>query len=337
MRKKLLGIITICLIMFLLLSVTNTAYATTSENITETNTYDYYIEINPQTQEITKIPKDEVTATAEAAKERNKGILVNKYQTKGYKVNLPTTSTTVEMLSPRSVIGGDGRIQAQTDLAICEIVSTFPNGEFSRGTGFTIYKDMLLTAGHCIYRHDKGGLATKITITPGATGSNIFANVGNYNAPIGTFDFSTIKGIIVDPGYLNNQDAAEDYALVTFHQNLGAGWFGIATRDSGWSEMVNQIMTVQGYDNNTNKVPWVQWKSTGLLTNINNRNFSHLADTGGGTSGAPVCHQSRLGIGIHVAGTSNTIFNGSNLATLINRQRFNLFYKYITESPLYTG
>lgn len=49
---------------------------------------------------------------------------------------------------------------------------TFPNGSVQAGTAFMIYKNVALTAGHCLYNSSKGGWATSVTIYPGKNGPN---------------------------------------------------------------------------------------------------------------------------------------------------------------------
>lgn len=149
---------------------------------------------------------------------------------------------------------------------------------------------------------------------------------------IGVYSLSNVKSCIVSPKYYYDNDPTEDYALLIFHNafNIGGSYIPIACRDDDYSPLINETLYVQGYSNV--KRPVSQRLSSGLLKKTNGSQLGYLADTESGASGSPVWHRDKIAIAIHTNGTDNYVYPGYNVATIINRERFNLFYKYISES-----
>ena len=79
-----------------------------------------------------------------------------------------------ESLDPfLSPVGGHRRITATSSPLyrnIVQVITRFPNGATSTGTGFLIAPHVVLTAGHNLHHFRGGGWATNVTVTPGRNG-----------------------------------------------------------------------------------------------------------------------------------------------------------------------
>ena len=73
------------------------------------------------------------------------------------------------------VVGPDDRVVVGNTAVFpwsthCKLYMTFPNGDTMIGSGTLIGPRTVITAGHCVYSHDKGGWATEIEVIPGFEG-----------------------------------------------------------------------------------------------------------------------------------------------------------------------
>lgn len=148
MKKKLFFGLILSLLVFSFLVCTNTkSYATMDE---ENESYDdYYIYIDMETGETSKIYKETVEAEVELLKKEDKDILADSYTTKGKEFE------SIPSISPNTIIGSDDRTIVSADPRIVQMFMTY-EGHVGRvgGTGFVIWKDMILTAGHNVLLHE---------------------------------------------------------------------------------------------------------------------------------------------------------------------------------------
>lgn len=109
--------------------------------------------------------------------------------------------------------------------AIVHISFRLSNGEFAACSGGLIGKDVVITAGHCVYNRDNGwNITSSYEITPAYGGS-----VTNF-APYGR---AGAKSISTFTGWINSQDSKYDIGIIYLDKNIGekTGWFGVRYHD----------------------------------------------------------------------------------------------------------
>lgn len=211
------------------------------------------------------------------------------------------------------VIGTDERVRI-TNLngfpwrAICSLKITARDGSPWIGTGWLIGRRTLITAGHCVYIHSRGGWASKIEVIPGRNGSE---------QPFGSCVSSSFRSVA---GWTERQQRANDYAAIILPENCPfgdrLGFFGVANLDDA---ALNQMrVNLSGYPGD--KPSGTQWFHSLQIKAVNSTSFSYDIDTAGGQSGAPVWRLQngvRHAVGIHTNGSLT-----GNSATRINKTVF---------------
>lgn len=156
---------------------------------------------------------------------------------------IPTTllDGTESSIAPFSIIGDDGRTKITNTTAIPIrwigfLRSYWPDGTITRGTAWLYAKQMVMTAGHCIYNPEKQCYATKIVFYPGF-------NEGT--APYGSFTAVKAK---VTRQYKNNADSNYDAGLLKLNSPIGEkiGYFRVQYNNNV-SGYLNQRIWITGY------------------------------------------------------------------------------------------
>ncbi|SHE90123.1 glutamyl endopeptidase [Seinonella peptonophila] len=174
-----------------------------------------------------------------------------------------------------SVIGRDDRTQVTStkdwpSAAIAQIEFK-QDGKNYTCTGFLIDRNVLATAGHCVY--EGGNWSTDIKVTPGRNGSD---------APFGTY-----RGIQVHTTeqWIKSESPDYDYAAIILDGNPGSttGTIGLNTQYK-----VGDADTVRGYPGD--KPKGTMWTHDNQIRKISDHRLFYQNDTYGGQSGAPVYH-----------------------------------------------
>ena len=224
----------------------------------------------------------------------------------------PFTPEGSELVMPCDIIGGvDNRVPVSNPSSkICYIEVVFPNGKAYAGTAFMIYKNLALTAAHCVYNNSRGGFATTVNLYPGATSSSI-----PYSA------YAT--NILIENRWAASHDVDEDWALLTLNSNIGdiTGWEGIAYSNDYEVAFLNKMVRVTGYPGDLSRD---QYTHRSYVRATTDRRLAYEVDTDNGPSGAPVYDDPGYAIGIHngATGVNNILYN---CCANINRDRFNTF------------
>ncbi|MBO5380295.1 MAG: trypsin-like serine protease [Clostridia bacterium] len=241
---------------------------------------------------------------------------VSEAHTEGW---FPTTAISVDSngisntVAPNSIIGSDGRVEvSDTEVmpysAICYIEIDWPDGSTGLGTAWMIYKDLAVTAGHCMYSSANGGWAESIKIWPGKDG------YGFWNNPYGTAKSSALH---TASQWVESEDWEYDWGIIELDENIGedTGWFGI-----GWSsnDMTGTNVTISGYPGEER---YHQYKMSGKITKSEAlKIYYNTIDTTGGQSGSPIYTSDNIAYGIHCYGSST-----ENSGTRITEWRYNYF------------
>lgn len=340
MRKKIFQTMAVSLVisMFIYTFAPTLAFAVTQTE----NNEDTYMHYNSRTKEITSISQKDVDKIAESLRNKEENNSDSNYIMTG----IPTPNETT--ISPTSIIDGkEITDEAVPDVQICYIYSTFNvNGktETKFGTGFLIYKNIVLTAGHCIY----GGFDTnedkKLDWWGYAESCAVFA--GLYQGEDGTVQYApggkAIIGevdLFVTENFINTHSSKDDWGLITLEENSGLTGLGIGCWGN-WNNLLNQELYVQGYPGEKETKQYI---TRGKCTKVSGYNFAHTASTIGGMSGAPIRDSGPYVFGVHVAGKSSDAFDkiegesDYNVGISINRDRFNFLVAQVKNSKFYTG
>lgn len=228
-----------------------------------------------------------------------------------------------DFVMPTVIIGSDGRemVDDYNDTpytAICYIVTTWPNGGKTVGTGWMFNEYCLMTAAHCVYNSEYGGASVSSKVYPAKNG---------LNNPYG-YAYST--GFTVNSWWTDSEATYYDYAVVRLNSNIGeqCGYFNYAC--AGGS--IGDTITVTGYPGDkyiTNNVvdesQIYQWTMSGRLNVVTTRGLSYMIDTYSGQIGSPVyIAGTNIAIGIHT-GSNSTI---ENRGTRISENIYQLMQSY---------
>lgn len=196
------------------------------------------------------------------------------------------------------LIGVDDRVQVTRTQeypwrCICALEITAADRTRWIGTGFFIGPRTVLTAGHCVYIHGRGGWARSIRLVPGANGAE---------APFGALSCSDLRSV---RGWTEKRLRTHDYGAIILPRSYTTGeqigWFGYANLPD--VELSQAIVNLAGYPGD--KPPKTQWFHGREVTRVDQRTITYLIDTMGGQSGSPVWRikdEQRYVVGIHTNG-----------------------------------
>ena len=324
----------LCIVGAISLLSVNMAYADTELSYPDCVLYDY------KTGEETVIPVDEFMLSDNARMD-NAGEMISPAH------NVGTT---------KSVIEPDDRVKVDPNTEpyckiLCLNLGRDTNGDgisdsWNLGTGFMVYKDLMLTAGHCMY--NSTGYVKEMRIYVKQSGSSLNStyyypaswvmsqayidnpNDANYDWCVvklqnelgpqtGWFGYGVAnseKAVTVS-GYPDNpNDANYDWCVVKLQNELGpqTGWFGYGVANS------EKAVTVSGYPDNAEH-RFNQYAASGTMTVSSDTRVSHNCDTEGGESGAPIYDSNYIAWGIHTHGGNSGVRINSYLYNLIESQK----------------
>lgn len=198
------------------------------------------------------------------------------------------------------VIGTDDRVRI-TDTesypwrAICSLRISARDGSSWIGTGWFISKRVLITAGHCLYIHDRGGWVRSIEVLPGRDGNE---------QPFGSKKATRFRST---SGWVNNKTPQFDYGAILLRANEEFDPFpgNLLYEVMSNSELTGQRVNVAGYPGD--KPTGTMWWHHDKITSVEASTISYLTDTAGGQSGAAAFLKTgdeRIAVGIHNYGAS---------------------------------
>lgn len=204
---------------------------------------------------------------------------------------------------PDSVIGADDRVKEWDPAG-------YPWGaiahlETNQGgcTGFMLSRDVLVTAGHCVYN---GGWVTSYRVIPGRDGAS---------EPFGSCS-GGIADVWTTWDWISTGSPDHDYGLVKLTCDIGN-----ATGTFGWwyntgENLVNQYFYVEGFPGD--KPYGTMWWDGDYTTAQTATRLSYWIDTYPGQSGSPVYHYNSVTPGlcggwcvtaIHTNGVGSSPYN----------------------------
>lgn len=197
------------------------------------------------------------------------------------------------------VIGRDDRIQVNNTTAypwrtICSLLITARDGSRWIGTGWLVGPRAVITAGHCVYMHSRGGWARSIEVIPGRNGSR---------RPYGSGIATSFRSVT---GWTQKRRRSHDYGAIILPRNCAygnrLGYFGYA--NLSYFSLLGLTVNLSGYPGD--KPSGTQWWHARRIKWVTPRTIVYNIDTAGGQSGAPVWrlrNGKRHVVGIHTNGS----------------------------------
>jgi V8-like Glu-specific endopeptidase len=182
------------------------------------------------------------------------------------------------------------------------------------GTGWFAKANLVVTAGHCLYIHDRGGWVKSVTVIPGSNGNN---------RPFGQQEVST-RFLRSTRGWVDQKSMAYDYGAIILPTATGQQALGSLVGTFGYGAFSNQELAafnvnISGYPGD--KEAGTQWYHGQRLNQVLDLQLQYEIDTYGGQSGAPVWikNEQRTVVGIHNYGGNYATRMTANVMANIDR------------------
>lgn len=223
---------------------------------------------------------------------------------------------------PEVVIGEDDRVRINNTTTypwrtICSLLITAKDGSRWIGTGWLVGPRTVITAGHVVYIHNRGGWVKSIEVIPGRNGAS-----RPYGSCVAT-NFRSVKG------WTKNNKRSHDYGAIILPKDCRfgdrVGYFGYANLNL--TSLLNLKVNLSGYPGD--KETGTQWWHARRVKLVTARTLVYNIDTAGGQSGSPVWRLKdgkRHVVGIHTNGASS-----GNSATRITKPVFDNIKKWKAE------
>jgi glutamyl endopeptidase len=211
------------------------------------------------------------------------------------------------------VIGVDDRTRITATTSnpwrwICALRIKAKDGSNWIGTGWLVGPRTVITAGHCIFIHNRGGWVSSVEVIPGMNGAQ---------RPYGSGVATSFRSV---SGWTQNQNRNFDYGAIILPSNKAfgnqLGFFGYAAL--GDSSLQGITLNLSGYPGD--KPSGTQWFHARAASALTARTIVYNIDTAGGQSGSPVwrvLNGQRHAVGIHTNGSPS-----GNSATRIVKEVF---------------
>ncbi len=220
------------------------------------------------------------------------------------------------------VIGRDDRIRVNNTktypwCSICSLLITARDNSRWIGTGWLVGNRTIITAGHVVYIHGRGGWAKSVEVIPGRNAAD---------RPYGSCVATSLKSV---KGWTKSRKRSHDYAAIILPKSCSygkqLGYFGYGNYSRG--TLKNLTVNLSGYPGD--KPSGTQWWHARRVQTVTSRRLVYNIDTAGGQSGSPVWRikdGKRYAVGIHTNGSSS-----GNSATRITKPVFDNIKKWKAE------
>ena len=220
------------------------------------------------------------------------------------------------------VIGKDDRIRIHSTTTypwrtICSLLITARDNSRWIGTGWLVGNRTVITAGHVVYIHSRGGWAKSVEVIPGRNATS---------RPYGSCIATSLRSVT---GWTKKRKRSHDYGAIILPKNCSygkqLGYFGYGNYSKG--TLQDLTVNLSGYPGD--KPSGTQWWHARRVKSVTSRTLIYNIDTAGGQSGSPVWRVrdgKRYAVGIHTNGSSS-----GNSATRITKPVFNNIKKWKAE------
>ena len=260
--------------------------------------------------------------TVMVSEESSEGVSPEVFKTDHYELD-----ANAETVLARMQKGKDGRKRVYDPSvfpysAQVHFKTTFHTGKGEIGSGTFIDRYIILTAGHVVYSHDKGGIYKELNCY---LGGNKPYRAGN------------VQGVKVSRDYIANKDDWHaDYALVFIDRPRGdeTGYLGLSKLSN--EKLSTLPVTIAGYPADKLKQEGHGlWEMSGSLSQITQRTLHYEIDTFAGQSGSGIWYDSpnKKGsyylAGIHAYGTDEKKGYDTNRGPRLEKNLFQVLTSWI--------
>ena len=250
---------------------------------------------------------DEITSDELEVKTRS----VTTNHTEPYKVPLRAQNE----ISTRAIIGGDERTVVSHPYNEVAYLSAVIGGVPYASTAVMIYKNLALTAAHCIYYNNQL-----------FSGAEVFPERMRGNSPYGS---ALVTQCVMSKSYYENQNPEADWAMLILDRNIGeqSGWQAIAYSEDYSYYANGENVNVTGYPSEKENGD-TQYTATGPVKKATQNYLLYDVDATSGQSGGPVYDKNGYVIGVHKGALTEwgvTWNRGIN----INKERFDVIVSYM--------
>jgi glutamyl endopeptidase len=227
---------------------------------------------------------------------------------KGSAIKAPGHTSPAIGPKPNTVLGPDGRVQESVPNDYPWRAIVYMTTNQGQCTGFMMSRDVVVTAGHCVY---EGGWVTSYRIVPAKNG--------------GSEPYGSCSGGIADvwttSSWISTGSADNDYGLIKLTCDIGntVGWFGWWYNTG--ENLVNQFFFVEGFPGDH---PAQMWWDGDVVNQQSATRMFYSIDTAPGESGSPIYHFNSVTAGlcggwcvtgIHTNGPFDSAFNSGTRFT----------------------
>jgi V8-like Glu-specific endopeptidase len=210
--------------------------------------------------------------------------------------------------------------------SICYVRTEWADGTASRASAVIVGYNDVLTALHAVYDREKGGWATKVTISPAADTSPFLTPYGQFS-DVGSMVGRATNWDLNGDGLLTQAESQGDLALLGMKSRIGdiTGWLPVVQMPNDF----NGVMA--GYPA----------RGTGLMAESvfadasgQSTVYNVQSGLGSGASGGPLLHTSNTGV-TSVAGilsSGNTSNTSSTYAGLFSDSTWNWLHGAMSDN-----
>ena len=241
-----------------------------------------------------------------------------------------------ETIFNESQFGREDRVQVgdTTDSPfnrLCQLDITTADGRPMVGTGWMIAERMVVTAGHCVYRHEEQSWVRSIVVNCGRNGGFALDSIRVSRGARNPFD---VPSKFISSDFDSASTAKYDYGSILLPRkvNDGVKLMGYSSNYSD-SRLAGAVFNIFGYPTDLGGGTTL-WGHASELSGVGGRILEYRIDTFEGQSGAPLIHVIRdaenrlryIAVGIHNSNTST-----NNLAARIESNVFETLQKWRRE------
>lgn len=208
-------------------------------------------------------------------------------------LNIPAGGMSVREI----VLGSDDRVPVEDTQSapwcqICALSIEAADGSAWRGTGWIVGPRTVLTAGHCLFLHRRGGWVRSVTVAPGASGAH---------RPFGWVVATEFRSVT---GWVEDESEAHDYGAIILPEGVSAAPLGtMRFIELLGDEAEGFTANIAGYPGD--KPENTLWWDSRTIAESDAAHLRYEIDTTGGQSGSPVwlmLGEERFAIGLHTLG-----------------------------------
>lgn len=222
---------------------------------------------------------------------------------------------------PSNIIGEDDRVRVSPTTsypwsAIVKLRATWGTDVYI-SSGAMIDKNHVLTAGHCVYSHSRGGWADSVKVIPGA------------DSGIEPFGYAWPLNIRCYNSWISSARTIHDFAVITLDRDIGlqTGWMELYTTLSS-SSTYTGILNTAGYPADLDFGENMYWTSDNGHAADEYTHWYYL-DAFGGQSGSPVWNYDGINRNIISVFTNSIVGLDLNYGTRINRNKLDCIKNWL--------